>query len=204
MSGRLPLALSVSRGSRVGTGARKSFDDKLASGFWSRFITGPNVLDVGSKGSEKDVVPIVESAIGADLGYPGYDGLTLPFLDESQGTVYSSHSLEHIPNYLQVIQDLYRVTKLGDHIITVVPNLMLYERKHRPPSRWAHQRFYTPSSLLAEFERALKPNSYRVRHLADNDVGYRYDIPVDRHPDGCYEIELVAEKIQPPAWNLDD
>jgi len=194
-------------GRRVGTEARKSFDDKLASGFWSRFITGPNVLDVGFKGSENDVVPIVEGAIGVDLGYPGYDGITLPFADESQDAVYSSHCLEHIPNYLQVIQDWYRVTKVGGHIITVVPNQLLYERKRRPPSHWAswaHQRFYTPSTLLAEFERALKPNSYRVRHLAENDVGYRYDIPVDRHPEGCYEIELVAQKINPPTWNLGD
>jgi hypothetical protein len=30
--------------------ARKSFDQKIESGFWSRFITGPKVLDIGFKG----------------------------------------------------------------------------------------------------------------------------------------------------------
>jgi len=194
-------------GRRVGHEARKSFDSKLDSGFWARFITGPNVLDIGFKGYDDDVVPIVEGAIGIDLDYPGYDGLTLPFEDESQDAVYSSHCLEHISNNLQVIRDWYRVTKTGGHIITVVPHAMLYERKRRPPSRWAgwnHQRFYTPQSLLAEFETALVPNSFRVRHLAENDAEYSYDYPTERHPDGCYEIELVIEKIPLPAWSLDD
>jgi hypothetical protein len=192
---------------RVGTEARKSFNDKLDSGFWERFITGPNVLDIGFRGYESDTVPIVEGAVGIDLDYPGYNGIKLPFDDESQDAVYSSHCLEHIPNYLQVIGDWFRVTKVGGHIITVVPNAMLYERKRRPPSRragWNHQRFYTPQSLLAEFESVLIPNTYRVRHLAENDANYSYHYPTERHPDGCYEIEMVIEKLKPPAWDLDD
>ncbi len=194
-------------GRTVGHEARKSYDDKLDSGFWNRYITGPNVLDIGFRGYDDDVVPIVENAIGVDLDYPGYDGTRLPFDDESQDAVFSSHCLEHIPNHLQVIQDWFRVTKLGGHIITVVPNAMLYERKVRPPSRmagWNHQRFYTAGKLLSEFESVLVPNTYRIRHLAENDTNYRYDYPTDRHPDGCYEIELVIEKIRPPDWSLDE
>ena len=165
------------------------------------------MLDVGFKGYDGGVVPIVDGAIGIDLDYPGYDGLTLPFPDDSQDAVYSSHCLEHIPNHLQVIRDWYRVTKVGGHIITVVPNAMLYERKLRPPSRiagWNHLRFYTPQRLLAEFESVLTPNTYRVRHLAENDANYSYHYPTERHPDGCYEIELVIEKRSPPDWGLDD
>jgi SAM-dependent methyltransferase len=194
-------------GRRVGHEARKSFDSKLESGFWARYITGPNVLDVGFRGYDDDIVPIVDGAIGIDLDYPGYDGTRLPFDDESQDAVFSSHCLEHIPNHSQVIHDWFRVTKVGGHIITVVPHAMLYERKRRPPSSragWNHLRFYTPQSLLAEFENTLVPNTYRVRHLAENDANYRYDFQPDRHPDGCYEIELVIQKIVPPAWGLDD
>jgi SAM-dependent methyltransferase len=200
-------ALAQLYGRRVGTEARKSFDDKLASGFWSRYITGPNVLDVGFKGYENNIVPIVEGAVGIDLDYPGYDGSTLPFADESQDAVYSSHCLEHISNHIQVIADWYRVTKVGGHIITVVPSALLYERKRRPPSLragWNHQRFYTPQTLLAEFESVLVPNTYRVRHLAENDARYMYELPKDKHPNGCYEIELVIEKIILPLWELDD
>jgi hypothetical protein len=63
-------------------------------------------------------------------------------------------------------------------------------------------RFYTPASLLRELEECLKPNSYRVRHLSDNDFGYAYGLTPDRHALGCYEIELVVEKIESPSWTL--
>lgn len=196
-------------GRPVGPESRKTFDAKLESGFWQRYITGPDVLDIGFRGggAEKlDVVPIVEGAIGVDMDYPGYDGRTLPFATNSQDAVYSSHCLEHIPHYNKAIQEWYRVTKVGGHIITVVPNSFLYERKRTPPSRWNgdHQRFYTPSSLLAEFERALLPNSYRVRHLVENDANYSYLSSPNEHPLGCYEIELVIQKIELPLWKLSD
>ena len=115
------------------------------------------MLDIGCKGNDAagkpldDSVgglPIIEGAIGVDLDYPGYDGATLPFPNESQDAVYSAHSLE--------------------------------------------------------FEAALPPNSYRVRDLYEDDRGYRYDDPPDRHGIGGYEIELVVEKIKEPAWKVED
>jgi uncharacterized protein YcsI (UPF0317 family) len=83
-----------------------------------------------------------------------------------------------------------------------VPHAHLYERRMRPPSRWngAHVRMYTASSLLAEFEAALAPNSYRVRHLLEDDRDYCYGDSPDLHPSGGYEIELVVQKIIPPKW----
>jgi SAM-dependent methyltransferase len=195
-------------GRAVGGEARKSYDKKVASGFWSRFITGPNVLDIGFKGygAVHGVVTIMEGAIGVDLDYPGYDGKRLPFPDASQDAVYSSHCLEHIPAHIIAIQEWYRVTKVGGHIITVVPHACLYERKRRPPSRWNqdHQRFYTSASLLAEFEAALSPNTFRVRLLEENDEGYGYDDDPEKHPQGAYEITLVIEKIKAPVWRVAD
>jgi ubiquinone/menaquinone biosynthesis C-methylase UbiE len=151
-----------------------------------------------------DAIPITETAVGVDIDYPQYDGRTLPFADESQDAVYSSHCLEHIPGYIRAIQEWYRVTKVGGHVITVVPHAHLYERLQRPPSRWnaEHERFYTPASLLAEFEAALRPNSYRVRYLEDNDLDYDYSVDLSYHPIGCYEIVLVIEKISLPSWSL--
>src|SRR6202012_3711001 len=140
-----------------------------------------------------------------DLDYPGYNGRTLPFAENSQDAVFSSHSLEHIPDYVRAIPESNRVVKVGGNIITVVPSAHLYERRQRPPSRHndTHVRFYTPASLLAEFEAALRPNSYRVRHLLENDQGYRYDDSPSGHPKGCYEIEFVAQKIAEPSWRVD-
>jgi len=49
---------------------------------------------------------------------------------------------------------------------------------------------------------SLRPNTYRVRHLRDNDDGYSYGIGPEMHAGGGYEIELVVQKIAPPAWEL--
>ena len=192
-------------GRPVGGEAAKSFDRRIENGFWNRFISGPHVLDVGFRGYGGSVQPIVEGAIGVDLDYPGYDGTRLPFDDGSQDAVFSSHCLEHIASYLHTIQDWFRVTRVGGHIITVVPSAALYERRRRPPSRWNddHKRFYSPASMLAEFEAALAPNSYRVRFLEENDAGYRYGDGPEVHPFGCYEIVLVIEKIASPKWALE-
>ncbi len=201
-----PGSLVWQYGRPVGGEAAKSFDRRIDTGFWSRFVTGPNVLDIGFRGYGGTVQPILPGAIGVDLDYPGYDGRRLPFPDGSQDAVFSSHCLEHIPAYVNAIQDWHRVVKLDGHIVTVVPNMAIYERKVRPPSRWNddHQRFYTPSRLLAEFEQALAPNCYRVRLLEENDESYRYDDGPEVHPFGCYEIVLVIQKIRPPAWRLED
>jgi len=118
--------------------------------------------------------------------------------------VYSSHLLEHVVDPGETIRDWYRVLRVGGHIVTVVPHQHLYEKKLEPPSRFNgdHKRFYTPGRLLAEFEIALQPNSFRVRHLKDNDRGHDYSIPPEKHSNWCYEIELVIEKIARVPWEL--
>lgn len=182
---------------KVGGESRKTYQEKLDNGFFDKYCKG-NGLDIGFKGYEKDIVPILDSAIGLDLDYPGYDGKTLPFSDNSQGYVYSSHVLEHILDYYRTIVEWHRVTKVGGYIITIVPHRDLYEKKLDLPSIWNgdHKRFYTPASLLLEFELALPINSFRVRHLRDNDFGHDYNTPQKEHSHGGYEIELVIEKIK--------
>ena len=91
----------------------------------------------------------------------------------------------------------FRVVRVGGFIVLTVPHHYLYEKKHCLPSRWNadHKRFYTPASLLMDVESALESNTYRVRSLLDNDTGFNYSINSLEHSVGCYEIELVIEKI---------
>ena len=184
---------------------RRSHARRIADGFYNRFLTG-TVLDVGYRGDGKEAagVPVVPWAIGVDLGSPGYNGTRLPYADNTIGTVFSSHMLEHVAVPVLLIADWHRVVKLGGFIVCVVPHRDLYEKKHAPPSRFneGHQCFYTPAVLLGIVEIALAPNSYRVRHLVDNDVGYDYSIGPEEHANGCYEIELVLQKIKIPDWTL--
>jgi SAM-dependent methyltransferase len=189
----------------VGTEARKTYAAKLADGFVGKYLSGEAILDIGYKGYEKDIVPIVPQAIGIDVDYPEYDGRSLPFPDESQDAVFSSHCLEHVDDASATITEWFRVLKTDGFLVICVPHQHLYERKSNPPSRWNrdHRRFYTPATLLIDIEDALEPNTYRLRHLADNDADYDYSIPPDQHPAGCYEIELVIQRIRRPAWHVD-
>jgi len=189
----------------VGPEAKKTLAAKYQDGFIARYLSGDHILDIGYRGYvEEAVVPIVPQAIGIDLNYPGYDGRTLPFADYSQDAVYSSHCLEHIDDYVAALREWQRVLRIGGFMIVTVPHQFLYEKRAALPSRFNadHKRFYTPGSLLAEVEAALEPNTYRLRHLADNDKGYTYWRPPETHPGGNYEIEMVLERIARPAWLL--
>jgi SAM-dependent methyltransferase len=184
--------------------ASRTFNEKLRNGFFSTYMAGEVTIDVGYRGAFDDAVPILPHALGVDLDYPGYDGKKLPFPDESVDTVYSSHMLEHVTDFRATIWDWHRVVTPGGFIVCVVPHQFLYEKKRQLPSLWNadHKRFYTPASLLREFETSLQPNTYRVRHLRDNDEGYTYGIGPEAHSGGGYEIELVVQKITPPKWDL--
>ena len=191
---------------RVGFESSKALSRRCSTGFWSRFIPGPAILDIGYRGGIAGALPLCSDAIGIELDYPGYDGLHLPFPDDSQDVVHSSHVLEHVADDAATLREWWRVIRTGGYLITFVPHAFLYERRLTvPPSRWSgeHLRCYTPATLLALVERVLPPNTYRVRHLADNDDGYRYDLPLDWHPEGCLEIEFVLQKIAPPAWQVE-
>jgi glycosyltransferase involved in cell wall biosynthesis/SAM-dependent methyltransferase len=185
--------------------ARKTFAIKLKDGFIEKYLSGAAILDIGYRGYETEVLPIVPQAVGVDLDYPGYDGRTLPFPDGSQDAVFSSHCLEHVDDCRTAIREWFRVLRTGGYLVLMVPHKYLYERRLTPPSRWNldHRRFFTPATLLMRIEHALTPNTYRIRHLIDNDVGYGYTIPVQNHPGGSHEIELVLEKIDPPVWELE-
>jgi SAM-dependent methyltransferase len=188
----------------VGTEAAKTIEAKHRSGFVARYLSGANILDIGFRGYFQNAEPIVAQAIGIDLEYPGYDGKTLPFEDNSQDAVFSSHCLEHIADYKGALREWYRVLRVGGFMIISVPHQYLYEKRNALPSRWNqdHKRFYTPASLMAEVESALAPNTYRLRHLIDNDVGFTYSAPPELHSAGSYEIEMVLEKIARPSWGI--
>lgn len=181
----------------VGEESRKSFLDKLLSGFFKKYMSGENGLDIGYAGYLPNVKPILPTAIGIDTNYHGYDGKILPFSDNSQDYVYSSHMLEHVDDYKNMIREMHRVTKVKGFIVIVVPNKFLYEKKDYLPSRWNadHRRFYSPGSLLKEIEDSLIPNTYRIRHLQDNDKNHDYNQPDTEHSNWLYETEVVIEKI---------
>jgi hypothetical protein len=186
---------------KVDQEARKSFHRYNYEGFFDRFLSGSSILDLGYK-RDIDAQPIVPQAVGLDVGYPGYDGKQLPFLDGSQDAVFVSHALEHIADYRLTIAEWFRVVRIGGFLVIAVPDQFLYERKRSLPSRWDadHKRFYSPASLLSEIDEALDPYSYRIRYLEENDCDFDYEVPPNKRATGCYEIVIVLERIRCPVY----
>ena len=73
----------------VGWESRKTYGLKIANGFFDKYLSGSAILEIGYKGGIDGAVPILPQAIGIDVDYPGYDGATLPFPDESQDGIYT-------------------------------------------------------------------------------------------------------------------
>jgi SAM-dependent methyltransferase len=163
--------------------AGRTFRKKLKTGFFSTYMAGEVIIDVGYRGGHDDAVPILPYAIGVDLDFLGYDGTKLPFAETSVDTVYSSHMLEHFPDCGATIRDWHHFVKIGGFIIFVVLHQFLYEKNRGLPSRWNadHKRFYTPATLVMGIEASLEPNTYRIRHLRDNDENDTYDIGPEAH-----------------------
>lgn len=185
---------------RLGPETERSHKKRFINGFYKTYMNGKG-LDIGYRGSVKGRIDaVLPTAIGIDIDYPGYDGITLPFNSESQDYVFSSHCLEHIDDPFQAIQEWWRVLKVGGYLVVTVPHKHLYERKEYPPSIWNgdHKRFYTPCSLLYEIEQSLPVNGYRIAHMRDNDDNFDYDRETSEHASGAYEIELVVKKL--PTW----
>lgn len=186
-----------------GPETEKSHLNRLFTGFYTKYMSGVG-LDIGYKGSVKDASPVLASAIGVDTDYPGYDGKTLPFPDESQDYVFASHVLEHIEDSQSAVEEWFRVLRPGGYLVICVPHQYLYEKKELTPSMYNedHKEFYTGDYLLSQIELALEINAWRLRHMRDNDDNFDYSIPPEMHSSGCYEIECVIQKIVPPTWEL--
>ena len=176
--------------------SHKTFSEKLLNGFFKKYMEGYG-LEIGYRGHDNSKM-LFPSSTGIELDYPGYDGLRLPFQSDSQDYVYSSHTLEHIADYKTAIKEWHRVVRPKKHVIIVVPHRDLYEKKLNLPSRFNgdHKRFYTAASLLREIEDSLPINSYRVRHLRENDDGHDYNDGPEVHGKWLYEIEVVIEKLK--------
>jgi predicted SAM-dependent methyltransferase len=169
---------------------------RLNDGFYV-FVNGKTIIDVGYAATGGETMPD-QRVIGIDLNTPGYDGSHLPFEDNSQEVIYSSHMLEHTNNDMDIIKDQYRCLKPGGFLIIYVPHQWLYEKKGNLPSRFNHDHrsFYTPAKLLRIIEDALPLREYRLRRCMDCDTGFDYKIPDDQHSTGEYAIECIIEKLK--------
>jgi len=87
------------------------------------------ILDLGCNGKKYDSGNPEDIVIGLDIQqFPDVDVIhdmeesPLPFDDESFDMVYSGHSLEHVRNRLQLLDDVWRILKPGGTFEVIVPH----------------------------------------------------------------------------------
>lgn len=85
------------------------------------------------------------------------NGLTLPFQDASFDRVIASEILEHVPDDLGVMADLFRVLKPGGRLAATVPAALpeqvcwwLNDAYHAPKSEGGHVRIYGKPEMRAK------------------------------------------------------
>jgi SAM-dependent methyltransferase len=159
--------------------------------------------------------------IGLDIGYGGDllahncrpwdiehgDALHLrPLEDESFDFVYSSHTLEHMPEPSMALKNWWRVLKPGGYLILYIPHRDLYEKKRELPSRWnPDHKFYflideddppVTLGIVPLIRRSL--SEAKIIYARACREGFSFTDP-DVHSDGEYSIEVVTQKQPRPA-----
>jgi len=128
--------------------ARKGIYKQLE--IYAGMITG-NILDFGC-GSKPyiDLFFGVNEYIGLDYNGQGhsheneqidvfYDGITIPFPDNTFDNIFTCEVLEHIPNFNSSLKELHRVLKPGGRILIVCP--FIYAEHETPNDYYRYTSF---------------------------------------------------------------
>src|SRR4051794_17075979 len=104
----------------IGTDQLRQASDQIASGYQSSSRT---VLDIGC-GPNK-----VPGAVGVDcLALPGVDvvhdldSYPYPFAADSVDEIHAYHVLEHVPDVMATMEELWRISKPGATVHIRVPH----------------------------------------------------------------------------------
>ena len=163
-------------------------------GFFEKYLFGQG-LDIGFGG---DLVS--PNARGFDFEHGDAQYLA-ELKDEQFDFVYSSHTLEHMPNPSTALKNWFRVLKKGGYLILYIPHRDLYEKKRTLPSRFnpTHTYFFLidkdehPNTLgiIPLIKNNL--NGYDLIYAKECSEGHTITDPMI-HSDGEYSIEVVLRK----------
>ena len=174
----------------------KAYSRRAREGFFEKYCEGKG-LDIGF-GSDL----ITEDAKGYDFEHGNAQYLKW-IKDSSYDFVYSSHTIEHLPDPAEGIKNWYRVVKPGGYLIIYLPHRELYEKKKTLPSRFNHDhrhfflidRDEVPDTIgmIPLIERTLK--DFVIVYAKDCNEGHTITDP-EIHSDGEFSIEVVIRKIE--------
>jgi len=172
----------------------KAYSRRLKEGFFENYCKGVG-LDIGF-GSDL----VTKNAKGYDFEHGNAQYLK-GMKDSSYDFVYSSHTIEHLPDPAEGIKNWFRVVKSGGYMILFLPHRDLYEKKKTLPSRFNHDhrhfflivRDELPDTIgiVPLIERTL--NDFEIIYAKECSEGHTITDP-DIHSDGEFSIEVVIRK----------
>lgn len=123
--------------------------------------------------------------------------------DETFDYIYSSHTLEHVADAGESLQNWWRVLKPGGYLLLFIPHRDLYEKKKKLPSRFnpTHLRFFMideedlPDTvgIVPLIKRTL--SNYEIIYAKECSEGHTIT-DLEKHSDGEYSIEVVVNKLK--------
>jgi SAM-dependent methyltransferase len=86
--------------------------------------TGWQARTLSELGHQVEAVDLSDSNYAHERVWPirNYDGVNLPFQDDSFDVVFSSNVLEHVEHLAALLRDMRRVVRPGGHLVHVVPS----------------------------------------------------------------------------------
>jgi SAM-dependent methyltransferase len=165
-------------------------------GFFDLYCKGKG-LDVGFGGD-----PIIKNVEGFDFEHGDAQFLN-GVKDYCYDFVYSSHTIEHLPDPYAAIKNWFRVVKPGGYLILYIPHRDLYEKKKTLPSVFnpTHLHFFLPDrdeepdtiGILPLIERSIE--NYQLIYLKVCDAGLNIKDSLT-HSEGEYSVEVVLKKLK--------
>ena len=174
----------------------KAHSRRVREGFFENYCKGEG-LDIGF-GSDL----ITKDAEGYDFEHGNAQYLK-GVKDNSYDFVYSSHTIEHLPDPAEGVKNWFRVVKSKGYLILYLPHRDLYEKKKTLPSRFNHdhRQFFlidkdeVPDTIgiVSLIERTLK--DFEIIYAKECSEGHTIRDP-NIHSDGEFSIEVVIRKIE--------
>ncbi len=172
----------------------KAHDRRIREGFFELFCSGIG-LDIGFGG---DLV--TKNSTGFDFEHGDAQKLK-GVADERYDFVYSSHTIEHLPDPSEAIKNWFRVLKPHGYLIIYLPHRDLYEKKKHLPSRFnpTHLHYFLLDQdeephtigIVPLIKRAI--TGYEIIYAKKCSEGHTITDPLI-HSDGEYSIEVVVKK----------
>ena len=174
----------------------KAHSRRAREGFFEKYCKGEG-LDIGF-GSDL----ITKDAKGYDFEHGNAQYLK-GVKDNSYDFVYSSHTIEHLPDPAVGIKNWYRVVKPGGYLIIYLPHRELYEKKKTLPSRFNsdHRHFFLidrdelPDTIgiVPLIKKTL--NDFEIISAKECSEGHTISDP-EIHSDGEFSIEIIVKKMK--------